>query len=124
MNGLKQLLTGIAFFLSVSAASAQHKQPAAGAEANAGKEKTIILNLRQDSDQQMTCFLSQDVVYIFELALPEESKAQRIVLKLYDGDMNEIASSTTVLKNNAKPSLKYASTKSGLYLLKVFPFAK
>lgn len=123
MSYLRQTLAIVTFFLSISVAAAQQKQPG-GAEANAGKEKTIVFNLRQDSDQQMTCFLSQDIAYTFEIALPEESKAQRIVLKLYDGDMNEIASSSTVLKNNARPSLKYASKKSGLYLLKAFPFAK
>ncbi|WP_250630444.1 hypothetical protein [Rhodoflexus caldus] len=123
MSYLRQTLAIVTFFLSISVATAQQKQ-AGGAEANAGKEKTIVFNLRQDSDQQMTCFLSQDIAYTFEIALPEESKAQRIVLKLYDGDMNEIASSSTVLKNNARPSLKYASKKSGLYLLKAFPFAK
>lgn len=123
MSYLRQTLVIITFFLSISLVAAQQKQPG-GAEANAGKEKTIVFNLRQDSDQQMTCFISQDVAYTFELTLPEESKAQRIVLKLYDGDMNEVASSSTVLKNNAKPSLKYASKKSGLYLLKAFPFAK
>ncbi len=123
MSYLRQTFAIVTFFLSISVAAAQQKQPI-GAEANAGKEKTIVFNLRQDNDQQMTCLLSQDIVYTFEITLPEESKAQRIVLKLYDGDMNEIASSSTVLKNNPRPSLKYASKKSGLYLLKAFPFAK
>jgi len=124
MSYLRQILSIITFFLTVSLVAAQQKQPSSGAEANAGREKTVIFNLRQEGDQQMTCFLSQDVTYTFEVTLPEESKAQRIVLKLYDGDMNEIVSSSTVLKNNARPSLKYASKKSGLYLLKAFPFAK
>jgi bisphosphoglycerate-independent phosphoglycerate mutase (AlkP superfamily) len=123
MSYLRQTLAIVTFFLCIDFAAAQQKQPV-GAEANAGKERTIIFNLRQDSDQQMTCFLSNDTTYFFEITLPEESKAQRIVLKLYDGDMNEVASSSTVLKNNTKPSLKYASKKSGLYLLKAFPFAK
>ncbi|WP_448518941.1 hypothetical protein [Rhodoflexus sp.] len=123
MSYLKRIFTILFFFLGTIAAKAQQK-PAAGAEVNAGKERIIVFNLRQDSDQQMTCFLSQDATYLFELTLPEESKAQRIVLKLYDGDMNEIASSTTVLKNNPTPSLRYSCRKSGLYLLKAFPFAK
>lgn len=119
MSYRKQFLVVIALLLSVSAVWAQQQPKQEGS-----KERTIIFNLRQESDQQMTCFLSQEVAYTFEVTLPEESKAQRIVLKLYDGDMNEIASSTTVLKNNPKPSLRYSAKKSGLYLLKVFPFAK
>ncbi|MCS7018155.1 MAG: hypothetical protein RMJ87_03395 [Cytophagales bacterium] len=125
MSRLRLFLTGTLLIIASAAVAQQPKQqPPAGAEANAGKEKTVIFTLREDGDQQMTCFLSQDVVYTFELSLPEESKAQRIILKLYDADLNEMASSTTILKNGAKPSLKYASKKSGLYLLKAFPFAK
>ncbi|MCS6968609.1 MAG: hypothetical protein RMJ44_11840 [Cytophagales bacterium] len=115
----------VIFLVNLFALPVQGQQkPSGEGEANAGKEKTIVFNLRQDGDQQMTCLLSQDFNYTFELELPEESKAQRIVMKLYDSDMNELASSTTVLKGSVRPSLRYAPKKSGLYLLKAFPFAK